>query len=34
LSVGMEAPEDLQEDLSRFLAAIETCIAAAKIKKS
>lgn len=34
LSVGMEAPEDLQDDLSRFLAAIETCIAAVKIKKS
>lgn len=34
LSIGMEAPEDLQDDLTRFLAAIETCIAAGKIKKS
>lgn len=34
LSVGMEAPEDLQDDLTRFLTAIETCIAAGKIKKS
>ena len=34
LSVGLEAPEDLEDDLTRFLAAIETCIAAGKIKKS
>lgn len=34
LSVGLEAPEDLQDDLTRFLAAIQTCAAAGKIKKS
>lgn len=34
LSVGLEAPEDLQDDLTRFLAAIEICVAAGKIKKS
>lgn len=34
LSIGLEAPEDLKEDLARFLAAAETCIAAARIKKS